>query len=80
MSKIILEVEDSNLDQFMAMIDLLKIGVVKNLQVQKIDDEFKIDEKHCLEVLERINRGDHSDFIPIGDIDEYIKELKNAIA
>ena len=74
MSKIILEVEDNNLDQFMAMIDLLKVGIVKNLQVQKIDDEFKIDEKHCIEVMDRINRGNFSRMKTVSS-DELFKEL-----
>ncbi|MGA9046098.1 hypothetical protein [Sulfuricurvum sp.] len=79
MKTIMLEIEDSKFEQFMAMIDLLKSDVVKNFQVQKTDDEFKIDEKHCLEVLEKINRGDYSGIEPIGDIDDHIAELKNAI-
>ena len=74
MSKIILEVEENNLDQFMAMIDLLKVGIVKNLQVQKIDDEFKIDEKHCIEVMDRINRGNFSGMKTVSS-DELFKEL-----
>jgi len=79
MKTIMLEIEDSKFEQFMAMIDLLKSDVVKNFQVQKTDDEFKIDEKHCLEVLEKINRGDYSGIEPLGDIDDHIAELKNAI-
>jgi hypothetical protein len=74
-----LEIEDSKFEQFMTMLDLLKSDVVKRFQVQKTDDEFKIDEKHCLEVLDRVNRGDFSCFEPMGDIDTHIAELKNAI-
>lgn len=58
MKIVTLEIEDSKFEQFMVMLDLLKSDVVKRFQVQKTDDEFKIDEKHCLEVLDRVNRGD----------------------
>jgi hypothetical protein len=79
MKTVVLEIEDSKFEQFMTIIDSLKSDLIARLQVQKTDDEFKIDEKHCLEVLDKINRGDFSGFEPIGDIDEYIVELKNAI-
>lgn len=79
MQRVILDIEDSKFEQFIAMIDLLNSDVVKKFQVQKTDDEFKINEKHCLEVLDKINRGDYTGIEPIGDIDEYIAELKNAI-
>lgn len=79
MKTVTLEIEDSKFEQFMVMLDLLKSDVVKRFQVQKTDDEFKIDEKHCLDVLDRVNRGDFSGFEPIGDIDTHIAELRNAI-
>jgi len=79
MKTVLLEIEDSKFEQFMTMISLLKSDVVKRFEIQKIDDEFKIDEKHCLEVLERINRGDYSGMTPLGDIDAHLEELKNAI-
>ena len=79
MKTIMIEIEDSNFEQFMTIINSLKSDLITKFQVQKEEDEFKIDEKHCLEVLERINRGDYTGIEPIGDIDEYIMELKNAI-
>ena len=79
MKTVTLEIEDNKFEQFMVMLDLLKSDVVKRFQVQKTDDEFKIDEKHCLDVLDRVNRGDFSGFEPTGDIDAHIAELKNAI-
>jgi hypothetical protein len=74
-----LEIEDSKFEQFMTVINSLKGDLIAKLQLQKEDDEFKIDEKHCLEVLDRINRGDYSGIEPLGDIDDHIAELKNAI-
>ncbi|MGD9971133.1 MAG: hypothetical protein AB7S65_11840 [Sulfuricurvum sp.] len=79
MKTIMIEIEDSNFEQFMTIINSLKSDLITKFQVQKEEDEFKIDEKHCLEVLERINRGDYTGIEPIGDIDEYIMELRNAI-
>jgi hypothetical protein len=80
MSKIILEVEDNKLDQLMTIIDAIKSDIITSYEVKSIEEEDVIDEKYCLEVLDKINRGDYSSFEPIGDIDEYIAELKNAIA
>ncbi|MDQ1337060.1 MAG: hypothetical protein QG617_27 [Campylobacterota bacterium] len=79
MQRVILDIEDSKFEQFMTVINSLKSDMVKKFQVQKTDDEFKIDEKHCLEVLDRVNRGDFSGFEPMGDIDAHMAELKNAI-
>jgi hypothetical protein len=80
LSKIILEVEDNKLDQLMTIIGAIKSDIITSYEVYPIDEEDIIDEKYCLAVLEKINRGDYSDCTPIGDIDEYIAELKNAIA
>ena len=80
MKTVLLEIEDSKFEQFMTIINSLKSDLITKFQVQKAEEEFKIDEKHCLEVLDKINRGDYSGFTPIGDIDEYIAELKNAIS
>lgn len=74
MKTVVLEIEDSKFEQFMTMIDLLKSDVIKKFQVQKNDDEFKIDEKHCLEVLDRVNRGDFSGMKKVSS-DELFKEL-----
>jgi len=79
MQTILLEIEDSKFEQFMTMINLLKSDVVKKFEVRKKEDDEAIDEQHCLEVLDRINRKDYSGFEPIGDIDKHIAELRNAI-
>ncbi|MCX6073999.1 MAG: hypothetical protein NTY39_06730 [Campylobacterales bacterium] len=80
MKTVLLEIEDSKFDQFMAVISALKSDIVKKFEVKKKEDDEAIDEQHCLEVLDKINRGDYRSFEPIGDIDEYIAELKNAIS
>ncbi len=79
MKTVTLEIEDSKFDQFMAVINALKSDIVKKFEVKKKEDDEAIDEQYCLEVLDKINRGDYRSFEPIGDIDEYIAELKNAI-
>lgn len=79
MSKIILEVEEDKIEQLMAVIGALKSDIITHIEIQQEDDE-RVDEQHCLEVLDKINRGDYSGFTPIGDIDQYILELKNAIS
>jgi hypothetical protein len=74
MKTIMIEIEDGKFEQFMAMISLLKSDVIKNLQIQKEDDEFKIDEKHCLEVLDRFNKSDYSGMKKVSS-DELFREL-----
>jgi len=79
MKTVILEVEDSKLEQFMAVMNALKSDIVKKFEVQK-NDEDAIDEQYCLEILEKVNRGDLTAFEPISDIDKHMTELKNATA
>lgn len=43
-------------------------------------EEFKIDEQACLEALAKIKQGDKSNITPIGNINDYIKNLKNAVS
>jgi hypothetical protein len=74
MKTVLLEIEDSKFEQFMAMLDLLKSDVINKFEVQKVDDEFKIDEEQCLEVLEKINRGDFTGMKSVSS-DELFKEL-----
>ncbi|MDD5211747.1 MAG: hypothetical protein PHV62_04985 [Sulfuricurvum sp.] len=74
MKTIIIEIEDSKFDQFMTVISSLKSDMVKKFEVQKKDDESTIDEKHCLEVLDKINRGDYSGMKKVSS-DELFKEL-----
>lgn len=74
MKTIMLEIEDSKFEQFMTVINSLKSDLITKFQVQKEDDEFKVDEKHCLEVLDRINRGDFSGMKKVSS-DDLFKEL-----
>lgn len=80
MKTVLLEIQDSKFEQFMTMRSLLRSDVVKKIQVQKKEEEFKIDEKHYLAVLDKINCGGYTGFEPIDDIDGCIVELKNAIS
>lgn len=74
MKTVTLEIEDSKFDQFMTMINLLRSDVVKKFEVKKKEDDEAIDEQHCLEVLDRINRKDYSGMKKVSS-DELFKEL-----
>ena len=74
MKTVVLEIEDSKFEQFMTMINLLKSDVVKKFEVRKKEDDEAIDEQHCLEVLDRINRGDYSGIKKVSS-DELFREL-----
>jgi hypothetical protein len=72
MKTVMLEIEDIKFEQFMTIINSLKSDLIAKFQVQNEDEEFKIDEKHCLEVLDRINRGDFSGMKTVSS-DELLK-------
>jgi hypothetical protein len=74
MKTVLLEIEDSKFEQFMIVMNSLKSDLITKFQVQKVDDEFKIDEEQCLEVLEKINRGDFTGMKSVSS-DELFKEL-----
>ncbi len=74
MKIVLLEIEDSKFEQFMTMINLLRSDVVKNFEVKKKEDDEAIDEQHCLEVLDKVNRKDHISMRKVSS-DELFKEL-----
>ena len=78
MKTVMLEIEDSKLEQFMTLMSLLKSDVVKKFEVQKKEDRSVI-ESELLEDLELYKNG-KLDTSEIGDIDSYIAELKREIA
>lgn len=78
MKTVVLEIEDSNFDQFMTMLSLLKSDVVKKFEVRKKEDDSII-ENQLLEDLALYKTGKLKT-IEIGDIDTYIAELKRDIA
>jgi hypothetical protein len=49
------------------------------LKFNQHDDDLKIDEQACLAAFEKIKQGDKSGLTEIGDIDEYIENLKYEI-
>ncbi|MFA6143678.1 MAG: hypothetical protein WCW84_01560 [Sulfurimonas sp.] len=72
MKTVMLEIEDSKFDQFMTIINSLKSDLITKFEVRKEDE--RIDEQHCLEVLDRIDRGDYSGMKKVSS-DELFKEL-----
>mgnify|MGYP000503448550 CR=1 FL=1 len=48
---------------------------------QKQSDKlFKIDKQACLDALAQVKRGDKTGMTEIGDIDQYIEQLKHEIS
>jgi hypothetical protein len=74
MKTVILEIEDSKFEQFMTVIDSLKSDIIKKFEVKRKEDDETIDEQHCLEILDKINRGDYSGMKKVSS-DELFKEL-----
>ena len=74
MKTVTLEIEDSKFDQFMTIINSLKSDLITKFEVRKKEDDEGIDEQHCLEVLDRINRKDYSGMKKVSS-DELFKEL-----
>lgn len=73
MQRVILDIEDSKFEQFIAMIDLLKSDVVKKFQVQKTDDEYIAELKNdplAQELERRIKEIDDgtAELIPHADV------------
>jgi len=74
MRTVLLEIEDGKFDQFMTIIDSLKSDLITKFEVRKKEDDEAIDEQHCLEVLDKINRKDYSGMKKVSS-DELFKEL-----
>jgi hypothetical protein len=71
---VLLEIEDGKFDQFMTIINSLKSDLITKFEVRKKEDDEAIDEQHCLEVLDKINRKDYSGMKKVSS-DELFKEL-----
>jgi hypothetical protein len=78
MKTVLLEIEDSKFEQFMAMLDLLKSDVINKFEVRKKEDNSVI-ENELLEDLE-LYKNKKLSTTEIGDINSYIAELKREIA
>jgi hypothetical protein len=74
MRTVLLEIEDGKFDQFMTIINSLKSDLITKFEVRKKEDDEAIDEQHCLEVLDKINRKDYSGMKKVSS-DELFKEL-----
>jgi len=78
MKTVLLEIEDSKFEQFMVMMDLLKSDVIKRFEIKKENETSAIEEE-LLEDLKLFKSG-QLETIEIGDIEQYIAELKREIA
>jgi len=63
--------------EFEEKLQILQHDIKKSLP---LDDEFKINQQECLDVLAKIKQGDRSGMTEIGNIDDYIENLKNKIS
>lgn len=80
--QIMLELADIPEPKLMELYDLIhyfKLGLMSENRKQPAESEFKIDRQACLSAYEKINRGDRSELIEIGDIDHYIENLSDEI-
>lgn len=79
--KIMLELQDipvSKLNELYDFIHYFKLGLMSEIYKQENED-FKIDAISCLSSLEKIENGDRSELIEMGNIDKYIENLRNEI-
>ena len=78
MKTVLLEIEDSKFDQFMAVINALKSDIVKKIEVKKKEGNSVLEDE-LLEDLALYKNGKLAT-TEIGDIDSYIAGLKREIA
>jgi hypothetical protein len=78
MKTVVLEIEDSKFEQFMTIINSLKSDLITKFEVRKKEANSTL-ENELLEDLELYKSG-KLETTEIGDIDEYIAELKREIA
>jgi rRNA maturation protein Rpf1 len=74
MKTVTLEIEDSKFEQFMTVINALRSDLITKFEVKKKEDDEAIDEQHCMEVLDKINRKDYIGMKKVSS-DELFKEL-----
>jgi hypothetical protein len=55
------------------------IGQCLRKDLELLEEDFNINEQACLDDLAKIKRGDKSDFTEIGNVKDYIINLKNEI-
>lgn len=72
-------IPEAKLIELYDIIHYFRLGLTSETVKQEIEDDFKIDEQACLDALAKIKRGDKSGLTEIGNVKDYIINLKNEI-
>lgn len=72
-------IPEAKLIELYDLIHYFRLGLTSETAKQKIEKDFKIDERACLDALAQIKQGDKSSFTEIGNVKDYIVKLKNEI-
>lgn len=74
MSRVIIEVNNTKLEQLMAVLGAIKDDIISNYRVEQTSSDEKIDVEHCLKALNKIESKDYSDIKKV-TASELFKEL-----
>jgi hypothetical protein len=77
MKTIHINVKDDYVDNVVMMLNGLKNIMIDAIE---LEDDFKINQQHCLNTLEKIKVEGLVSFNPIVDVDSHIKDLQDAIS
>jgi hypothetical protein len=73
-------IPETKLTELFDIIHSFRLRFNNEIQKQPTeDDELKIDVQACLQAFKKIESGDRSELIEIGDIDDYIEKLRHEI-
>ena len=72
-------IPEAKLFELYDLIHYFRLGLTSEKAKQIAESEFKIDPQACLEAYEKIKKGDRSELIEIGNIDDYIENLSHEI-
>ncbi|GEM_PF-587741 len=73
------DIPEPKLFELYDLIHYFKLGLIHEKKSMQ-EEDFKIDAQACLEAFEKIQRGDKSGLTEIGDIDEYIENLRYEVS
>jgi hypothetical protein len=72
-------IPEAKLIELYDLIHYFRLGLTTETAKQEIEEDFNIDEQACLDTLAKIKRCDKSDLTEIGNVKDYIINLKNEI-
>lgn len=74
MSRVIIEVNSSKLEQLMVVLSAIKDDIISNYKIEQTSSDEKIDVEGCLKTLSKIESKDYSDIKKVAP-DGLFKEL-----